>query len=359
MEEDNFKDWIDDAKRNVPIPYLSVPDTPIAEVEIRLVEPTPVPSRVGSLGGSSAAGGLFVAAVVPPKLSEAEEEVNDEDSEGEGAIASSSKVLSRPRARSPRKKGKFFLHSSPSKGSALDSPHPSPVPADDVVIPTMPQPQRRSSGSSSSAVLPKPKEKEKQHVSLSTMQGKFQAEKRRAARAIAEGENSSDASGWENEVEEQDKSDEGWSDEPDSPEKQKRPKRRLSFHSRPGRSASNLDLTNLLTRQTSRHTPPQVPPPPAPTPLRKMSKKQRLAAAAERTQIEAELDAQRKREMFAKQQIFGGQPAGEGLLSRVFKSGGSMVDLVSSRWQANSTLIIIDPSVGKWTNRASTLTNTR
>ena len=309
-----------------------MPDTPVADVEIRLVEPTPVPSRVGSLGGSSATGSLLAAAGVPPKLSE-EEEINIAEFEQEGAIASSSKLSSKPRARSPRKKGKFFLHSSPSKGSALDSPHLSPISTDDIVVPAISQPERRGSGSLSSSVMIKPKDKEKgkQHISLSTMQGKFQAEKRRAARAIEDGENSSEASGWEYEMEEQDKGEEGWSDEPESPEKSKRPKRRSSSRSRSGRSASNLDLTNLLTRQASRGTPPHVPPPPAPTPLRKMSKKQRLAAAAERAQIEAELDAQRTREMFAKKQIFGGRAAGEGLLSRAFKSGGSMVDLVGSR----------------------------
>jgi hypothetical protein len=61
-----------------------------------------------------------------------------------------------------------------------------------------------------------------------------------------------------------------------------------------------------------------------------MSRKQRLAAQEERRKIEAELEAQKKREMFAKQHIFGAKPAqSEGLLSGIFKKGGSMVDLVS------------------------------
>jgi hypothetical protein len=98
------------------------------------------------------------------------------------------------------------------------------------------------------------------------------------------------------------------------------------------RSSSQLDLTALLARPSGRrgHASNGPPPPPAPTPLRDMSRKQRLAAQEERRKIEAELEAQKKREMFAKQHIFGAKPAqSEGLLSGIFKKGGSMVDLVS------------------------------
>jgi len=338
LEEDNFKDWVGDAKRNVPVPVLSVPDTPVADVEIRLVEPTPVPSRVGSLGGSLAASGLLTIAAVPPKLSEeGEMEETNEELEDGMPVASSSKAQSKSRPRSPRKKGKFFVHSSPSKGSGSDSPHPSPtIPSETAQThPTLPQPPRRqSSGSSSGGVmmkLKKGKEKEERNLSLSTMKGKFASEKRKMARALAAAKEDEEGSGWEDEVEEQGaaEGDEAWSDEPDSPKKPKREKRRSSSRSRSGRSSSNLELTHLLTRQRSNRTPPKdVPPPPAPTPLRRMSKKERQAAAAERAKIETELEARTKRQMFAKKQIFGGRLAGEGLLSQVLKSGGSMVDLV-------------------------------
>ena len=83
----------------------------------------------------------------------------------------------------------------------------------------------------------------------------------------------------------------------------------------------------------SRHRWPELkepPPPPAPTPLKQMSIVQRQAAKAERERIEAELEAQHKREMFAKKQIFGSQKPvnSEGLLSGIFKRGASMVNLV-------------------------------
>jgi len=335
----------------------------VADVEIRLVEPTPVPSRVGSLGGSLATSGLLAATSVPPKLNEEEELYEEgENFDDDGPVASSSKVEIRSRSRSPRKKGKFFVHSSPSKGSGSDSPHASPVPPveETVHIPPMPLPRRQSSGSSSGGVIMKSKkEKEKRHVSLSTMRGKYAAEKRKVAEAIAK--ENDEGSGWEDEVEEgQGCEDEGWSDEPEALEKPKRPKGRSSSRSRSGRSSSNLDLSHRRTRQTSRRTPPKdVPPPPAPTPLRKMSKKERQAAAAERAKIEAELDAQKKREMFAKKQIFGGRAAGEGLLSQVLKSGGSMVDLVGGSEEEQDSAEMCSASSAEDPVRTSSITNTR
>ena len=297
LENDEFKDWINDAKRNLPVisipdivPYIVpdiVPDTPHPNLEIRLVEPTPVPSRVGSLGASLAGSGLTVKQQEPPPTPP-------------------------DKARSPRKRGKFFVHSSPSKGSGSESSHPSPT-------------ARKSSDSSSGKRsriknIIESDRAPRRNVSLSTMRGRYSAEKRKAAEAIAANE---EDSGWEDEVE--DNGD--WSDEPTSPEKPK------------SRSTSSLNLTALLTRSTSRKTPPKpTPPPPAPTPLRKMSKKERLAAAAERARIEAELEAQTKREMFAKQQIFGKPVEGQGLLSGMFKRGTSMVDLVSS-----SVAILLTP----------------
>lgn len=311
MEEDNFRDWVGDAKRNIPLPMLSVPDTPVANVEIRLVEPTPVPSRVGSLGAS------LVSMRIAPTPDELEEEVIMDEPiqlEVDKNLTGTVKV---------KKKGKFFVQSSPTKSGSSDTSHTSPIPSEAL------QPlHRNSSGSSSDASKtkagssPEPiklkAHKEKRHVSLSTMRGKFGMEKRKAAEALRAKD---EGSGWEDDDEE---AAEDWSDE-DSPVKATSPARSL------GEIARQISRPEL-TRQVSRRTPPKhYPPPPAPTPLRKMSKKERLAAAADRVKIEAELDAQRKREMFAKQQIFGSKSRspGEGLLTGLFKRGGSMVDLVS------------------------------
>jgi hypothetical protein len=120
------------------------------------------------------------------------------------------------------------------------------------------------------------------------MKGKFMAEKRRAAAAMEAKEAREEDGGWEDEDEDLDE----WSDD-------------------------GSDIASMTG------SPEQIPPP-APTPLVRMSKKQREAAAAERARIEAELEAQRKREMFAKQAIFG-QP--QGLLSQALQRGGSLVDL--------------------------------
>ena len=322
LEDDsNFRDWVEDAKRNAPIPTISVPDTPVANVEIRLVEPTPVPSRVGSLGASMAAGGLLGAATVSPRLSEEDEEEQ---------LATEQPIS----IRSPRKRGKFFLHSSPSKGSGSDTSQPS-LPADmgqsSTVLPspvfTVRKSPRKSSASSHGERPKKSRLNElaehppKRNVSLSTMRGKFQAEKRRIAETLAAKE---EDSGWEDEDAEcEDTSgddntpldDEG--DWEDAPEKQSSARR------------SSNDLTHLFAKSSRRHHVKPSPPPPAPTPLKQMSKEEKAAAKAERARIESELDAQRKREMFAKQQIFGKTSrSATGLLTGLFKTGGSMVDLV-------------------------------
>ena len=384
LEDDsNFRDWVGDAKRSMP-PILSLPDTPVANVEIRLVEPTPVPSRVGSLGGGSVMGGLLSAAAVPPKL-------NEEEEEEEEVIEEHEPITIKARGK---KAGKFFLHSSPTKESGSDtaaSPATAPPMAPEMQRTSSSQseakittrrPHRRSSASdrspksesrhhrksSNSSERPKKgrvslvqdaERPPKRNLSLSTMRGKFRAENRRAAEELASKDNSGD-SGWEDDndagweegdadegeaegaemdageeaVEDKEVSDKGeegdWSDEPgtteESPEKERRPSKR---------SASNLDLQQLRRSNSRKTAAKDAPPPPAPTPLRAMSKRERLAAKAERERIEAELDAQRKREMFAKQQIFG-KPVGAatGLLTGMFKTGGSMVDLVSGALSA-------------------------
>jgi hypothetical protein len=382
LEDDsNFKDWVGDAKKAMPSippmpPILSLPDTPVANVEIRLVEPTPVPSRVGSLGGGSVMGGLLSVAAVPPRLNEEEEE---------GEIVEEHEPIT-IKARGKRT-GKFFLHSSPTKESGSDSAT-SPVTAPTTTaemqrtsssqsdVKSSPRrPYRRSSASDRSpkadsrhhrkssnsserakkgrvTIVQDAERPPKRNISLSTMRGKFRAENRRAAEELASKDNSGE-SGWEDENDdaweegeaeegeaddgevdegqdaieekESEKGDEGdWSDEPGteeaSPEKERRPSKR---------SGSDLDLQHLLRSNSRKTVAKAAPPPPAPTPLRQMSKRERLAAKAERDRIEAELDAQRKREMFAKQQIFG-KPVGAatGLLTGMFKTGGSMVDLV-------------------------------
>jgi hypothetical protein len=339
MADDGFKDWVAEAKDHrdhhheslhtphrppriqipsdesinaVPTDKTGTePGSPISNLEIRLVEPTPVPSRVGSLGTSLNPGygpgqGHYLMSnghgngpQVPPALDEVDEleTTSNPDSPGD---------ISPKKQRS--KRGKFFVQASPTKASVSDSspvaPTAAPLPpaspqASTSRQPNLPTPSananqnRRSSGSSAGA------SKKKRHVSLSTMKGKFHAEKRRAAAAMEAKEAREEDGGWEDEDEDLDE----WSDDE--------------------------------AEQASMTASPEQIPPPAPTPLVRMSKKQREAAAIERAKIEAELDAQRKREMFAKQAIFG-QP--QGLLSQALQRGGSLVDLAAAGATRGSTM---------------------
>ncbi|KAK4685571.1 hypothetical protein P7C73_g4574, partial [Tremellales sp. Uapishka_1] len=330
MEEDNFKDWVGDAKKRIPVPTISVPDTPVASLEIRLVEPTPVPSRVGSLGAGVSVGGLMAAgASVPPMLDEEEEEIIDVPAPQTARLG-----IGRPRSRSPKKKNKFFIHSSPKEKSGSDTSVPIPSPLEEPL--ELVDQARPSSGESSGGIIMTKKKKElaepTRRVSASTMRGKFTGEKRRAAEALAakkaaEASEAEDGA-WEDEGDEEEEED--WNDEdaPEPPAKPEKVQRRSSSKSHSTKSNSNVDLAQLVRKISP--NPKQIPPTPAPTPIRKMSKKERMAAAAERAKIDAELEAQRQREMFAKRQIFGDRstdrPA-EGLLTGMFKRGGSMVDL--------------------------------
>lgn len=302
-DDNEFKDWVQEAKsspgpsqprcnghapaigdNHIHYPQLSqaahlLPKTPQANVEIRLVEPTPVPSRVGSLGASqtTALNTLLTTSThIPPPV--------DEVDERESSPSPTS-------PHRPNRRGKFFVQSSPSKASGSESSPVAPPPTFAPSLTVKPAPgvgaadqRRRSSGSSTGA------SKKKRHVSLSTMRGKFAAEKRKAKAAIEAKEARDEDGGWEDDDEQEE---EGWSSD--------------------GEQEASLTAS-----------PKEAPPPPAPTPLRKMSKKERDAAAAERARIEAELEAQRKREMFAKQQIFGTK---SGLLKQELQRGGSMVDL--------------------------------
>ncbi|WWC60998.1 uncharacterized protein I303_103575 [Kwoniella dejecticola CBS 10117] len=458
-DENNFKDWVEDAKRNLPpippnhrsysqdypeypMPTISVPDTPVANVEIRLVEPTPVPSRVGSLGGSMNTSGLLHSTavtspaftqdlkeeIVPIPEEERSQSTDDNAPQPKNHVRIISTPIGTPSRRasyskssaSPKKKNsKFFVQSSPSKGSGSDSSHPSPSnpihtssavaeagpstrPNNASLSPAQKHSRRRSSGDSSGlagkanahhglghghghghAHAPH----HKRHVSLSTMRGKYQAEKRRMAEqhsAMANENQNKDneESGWEDEEEdlgEDEDGDDNWSDEEDSPkakkaeqtepqnhvssdhaekEKETAPshavnhakpslqRRRSSSRTRLGRTTSDdkhatgagVDLLPLLTRKPShsdksqQHKDKGAPPPPAPTPLTKMSKKERQRAVAERQRIEEQLEAQRQREMFAKQQIFGSRhnQHNQGLLASALQRGASMVNLQSA-----------------------------
>ncbi|ODO10763.1 hypothetical protein I350_01360 [Cryptococcus amylolentus CBS 6273] len=418
-DDGNFKDWVEDAKRGIPcsppLPTFSVPETPQRSspengVQIHLVEPTPVPSRAGSLGGNSIIPSMS-GRDVPPALKEDVEE--EEEAAKTSAHENVHRVRIAPidteRARgvSPRKKGKFFFQSSPSKGSGSDSPatsphnsskHQSPPPS--TMAPpasfTRGHPRRKSSGDSSAIMAAAKKSPAtKRHVSLTTMRGKFQAEKRKAAEAIAQkhdekaGNEESgwedEESDWEDEEEPEGEDDEDWSDEDgdgaksekDTPEPQPAPqlkspvrkvlspikkspspqrpsetqsktrdpnRRRSNSRPRPGLAtitqAQSEAGSDSLKRRTTWHgdrsnTAPnlvmsrQPPPAPAPAPVPKLSKKERQAAAAERAKVEARLDAQRKREMFAKQNVLGGtgtRPP-SGLLASALQRGASMVNL--------------------------------
>ena len=396
MPENEFTDWVSEARvkkateEHVSPPTLSVPDTPIANLEIRLVEPTPVPSRVGSLGGSINVSGLLNVSARPPRLTEepeAEEVVEEtergdsgeEGEEGQGSDALSIRARPKPTGRiSNKKKNKFFVHSSPSKGSGSDSAvspstmkSPPILPAD--VQPAQPPSsstsaisrlsedhgRRQSSASSAGVVLATRKKSprspdKRRHVSLSTMRGRFTAEKRRAAevlerkaeeeqaraRARAEEEEAAaEGSGWEDDDEEEEEEikeidEEGdWSDDEDEDATQ---------GGDTNDEGADTGSETPYGKRRSRNRWPELrdpPPPPAPTPLKQMSLGQRQAAKAERERIEAELEAQQKREMFAKKQIFGSQKpvTSEGLLSGIFKRGASMVNLVCFNPPGNAT----------------------
>jgi hypothetical protein len=350
--DDGFKDWIAEAKEDLETrprpssslqrPTIHVPSSPPSHLEIRLVEPTPVPSRVGSLGGSmnptpnGYLNSTMTQAARAPALDEVEEQ--DVSSGDTSASPQKKKGLNKGKGKATgnghghgngsghgggkgkaadgggKGKGKFFVQSSPSRASVSDSsaitsvsplnvntqesPANQPPAAKAAPLsPLSPQPpqqqlaMRRSSGSSTGA------SKKKRHVSLSTMKGKYHAEKRKAAAALEAKEAREEDGGWEDDEEDLDE----WSDD-----------------------EAGKSITSASPREI---------PPPAPTPLVRMSKKQREAAKAERAQIEAELEAQRKREMFAKQQIFG-QP--RGLLSQALQRGGSLVDLQAAAEQPHS-----------------------
>jgi len=347
--DDGFKDWIAEAKEDLETrprpssslqrPTIHAPSSPPSHLEIRLVEPTPVPSRVGSLGGSmnptpnGYLNSTMSQAARAPALDEVEEQ--DVSSGDMSASPQKKKSLNKGKGKATghnngnghghgggkgkatdgggKGKGKFFVQSSPSRASVSDSSaitSVSPLNVDTQQSPAAQQPaakaaplsplspqppqqpaMRRSSGSSTGA------SKKKRHVSLSTMKGKYHAEKRKAAAALEAKEAREEDGGWEDDEEDLDE----WSDD---------------------------EVGKSITSAS-----PKEIPPPAPTPLVRMSKKQREAAKAERAKIEAELEAQRKREMFAKQQIFG-QP--RGLLSLALQRGGSLVDLQAAAEQPHS-----------------------
>ena len=258
MEDDHrsFKDWVTEAQRNATvIPSLSVPDTPVANVEIRLVEPTPVPSRVGSLGGSMATSNLLSVGGRVNSWSTWSEEHPTQPAQ----IPEEKPV-----------KGKFFLPSSPTKSSSEDDS------------------SRADDNSASSKFVPT---RRKTSLSLA---------KRRKQRAKRESESLTkhESSGWEDDIEEKDEDE--WSDEPDEP----KPKATI-----PKGKAKEQD------------------------------------------------EAQKKREMFAKQQIFGKGPS-PGLLSGIFRTGGSMVDLVGHETQWPLLIRLPDQSLGRQT-RYTPVSHTR
>jgi hypothetical protein len=344
VEENSFKDWIEDAREHavdnhespLPAPQLALPGTPTPNLEIRLVEPTPVPSRVGSLGGSVGGSTAFTRPVAQPPVRE--EEIEEEAT----ATVADSPEIQRIRKRAAR--GGFFIHQSPGKvsgasdgsseASAPQAPTAAPVTAEPEPVtpapaeqPQAPEPnganggptdssQWRSSAESSSAVVMKKKEP-RRHVSMATMRGRFQAEKRIAVQAIA-ARKKLEQQQAEPDEEEGDDDDSDWEDDDGET---------AAGSTRAGstRATEAEDNEDDWEDEVSSAAPSA-----APSPRNgKMSKKERAAAAA---RLELEKDALRKRAMFAKKQI--DPPAAkaptEGLLSRVFRTGKSMVDLTQA-----------------------------
>lgn len=292
--------------------------TPVPDLEIRLVEPTPVPSRVGSLGGvASERTPATRAAATQPQVAGVEEE------EAAARAAEGQKQTQRGRKA---KGGGFFIQSSPGKASESESPksQPSPVVGPTTTVAKPPssstskgaaaaaaqlggpsRPTPPSGESESSAVVMNRKKSPRRAVSMATMHGRFQGEKRRAAQAIAARNADDDSTTaaeddnddeWEDDDDEDD--DDGWEDETPSDPK---------------------PVAQPMVRQTSRglHLP-------------QLSAAQKKQRAAEKARQEAEREAQRQREMFAKQQIFGQPQSSEGLLTRQFRTGKSMVDLTKA-----------------------------
>lgn len=288
-------------------PHAAGALTPVPDLEIRLVEPTPVPSRVGSLGGVASDRTTATRAATQPQVAGVEEEEAARAADGQ----------KQPRTRKA-KGGAFFIQSSPGKASESDSPksQPSPVVApvtSKTAPPGGPAPSRPTPPSgeseSSNAIVMNKKKDPRRAISMATMHGRFQGEKRRAAQAIAARNAEDDSTTaaeddnddeWEDDDDEDD--DDGWEDETPSDPK--------PVQAQP------------MVRQTSRGL--QLP---IQLPVSAATKKQRQA---EKARLEAEREAQRQREMFAKQQIFGHPQGGEGLLTRQFKTGKSMVDLTKA-----------------------------
>lgn len=290
-------------------PHAAGALTPVPDLEIRLVEPTPVPSRVGSLGGVASDRITATRPATQPQVAEVEEEDAARAADGQ----------KQPRTRKG-KGGGFFIQSSPGKASESESPksQPSPVvapvtstkaPPGGTAGPSRPTPPSGESESSNAIVMNKKKDP-RRAISMATMHGRFQGEKRRAAQAIAARNAEDDSTTaaeddnddeWEDDDDEDD--DDGWEDETPSDPK--------PVQAQP------------MVRQTSRGL--QLPP--IQLPVSAATKKQRQA---EKARLEAEREAQRQREMFAKQQIFGHPQGGEGLLTRQFKTGKSMVDLTKA-----------------------------
>ncbi|BEI88934.1 uncharacterized protein CcaverHIS019_0202960 [Cutaneotrichosporon cavernicola] len=330
VEEDSFKDWIEDARENAAAtdesprhaPQLALPDTPTPNLEIRLVEPTPVPSRVGSLGGSVGGSTPFTKSVA--QLAVREEEIEEEVTTAED----DSPEIQRIRKRSP--KGGFFIHQSPGKvsgasdgSSEASAPPPAPIVAETEPVARVEHHQAeanggptdssqwRSSAESSSAVVMKKKEP-RRPVSMATMRGRFQAEKRLAVQAItARKKLEQQQAGTAPEDDDDDDSD--WEDDDDET---------AAGSTRPTDAEDDDD--DWEDEMSS------VAPSAAPSPRNgKMNKKERAAATA---RLELEKEAMRKRAMFAKKQIDAPATKAptEGLLSRVFRTGKSMVDLTQA-----------------------------
>lgn len=339
VEENSFKDWIEDARQHVtipesparPTPRLALPGTPTPNLEIRLVEPTPVPSRVGSLGVSVGGTGSTAVAKSASQPPVREEEIEEES----GALAAECPEVLPRRKRAA--KGGFFIHQSPGKTSGVsdgssETPSAKPPPASAELEPAaptgQPQPEQpnggpadasqwRSSAESSSAVVMK--KKERRHVSMATMRGRFQAEKRIATQAIA-ARNKQQEEDEEEDEEEADGDDDDWEDDEEEDDTGVD-----ESSNKPTSGGDGDDNEDDWEDEMSSAAPSG-----APSPRNgKNNKKERSAAAA---RLELEKEALRKRTMFAKMQIDAPAAKGptEGLLSRAIRTGKSMVDLTQA-----------------------------
>lgn len=168
------------------------------------------------------------------------------------------------------------------------------------------------------------KKKERRHVSMATMRGRFQAEKRIATQAIAARNKQME----DDDEEDDEEDDDEWEDDDNEDDGGEGGEQQDGTRT-PADAAE--DTEGDWEDEMSSAAPSAAPSPRS----GRNNKKERAAAAA---RLELEKEALRKRTMFAKMSIDApaAKPPTEGLLTRVFRTGKSMVDLTALNQEENA-----------------------